>query len=951
MTPLIFGLRDSKNAMPTELVGGKFSRQKIMLAQGLPIPKFFCISTEFYRLVSYRLTGEIETILAATAFVSEAKIAELQIKAASLKIRTLFQNLKIDPSFEIAIHTEFDRQFPPDTLVAIRSSILGKTLAESEDSAENPFAGISESFLYIRRDQILEKLRLCWASGFSPEALLYRHKQGLSPTQCAVAVGIQQMVSGQRSFVLFTCNPRTALRETVVVAGYGVGEGVVQERVGVDHFFVNQMTSLIRTELGTKSEKLELNPSTGSGVIQSPVSPELAQKPCLSDTQLRQLVAIGAQIESIFQAPQDIEGTFTEDGTLYILQSRPIALDYRRTRVWTNANVTESFPGITTPLTYSFSRFFYRVIFYDCYRRLGISRAQLHDRGESLDRMIGFLSGRVYYCLTSFYQLHMQSPLFPLFRTHWEKMMGFLSSVEIQKPGFMGQLGKTLRATSRFSFACIMITYRFLTHEREIRRFHHWWEELIQSRKCQIFEGQDPLLLETDFLEVWRQVGNHWGITLLNDTYLPVIYGWTETLFQKSGLTQPALLCNLLCDLHCDRLCGDQSSSKMQSVEIILSAVRLAEQIRAQAELKTLFESNTPAVIWTHLSEGQGKSLYGEFNGALQLHLHQFGDRGFQELKMEQPNFRSNPAALIQILQTYARQDMTVKSFQAQERELRKGAESQLKKALKGKPLQKLLLSFLLAQLRTLIRNRENLRYCRSELFGYSKRIFTALGNYFEKEKILSSWTDVFFLTQDEIFGYLDGTGVTNRLKGLADLRRLEFEEHAQAETSVQITTLGPVRNTSYLQELATPLNEGDLKGLGSSTGKVKGRAHLVLDPNQPVDLGQDGILIARETDPGWLFLMLSSKGIIVERGSMLSHTAITGRKFGIPTVVALPGATSLIPDGAYIEMDGASGIVKILEYPKNWQSQRFPAPLKSPKRPTNNEHRAPHAPLPLAQP
>jgi len=63
---------------------------------------------------------------------------------------------------------------------------------------------------------------------------------------------------------------------------------------------------------------------------------------------------------------------------------------------------------------------------------------------------------------------------------------------------------------------------------------------------------------------------------------------------------------------------------------------------------------------------------------------------------------------------------------------------------------------------------------------------------------------------------------------------------------------------------------------------------------------------------------MLASKGMVVERGSMLSHTAITGRKFGIPTIVALPDATQRIPDGALIEIDGSSGVVTILEGPKN---------------------------------
>ncbi len=108
-------------------------------------------------------------------------------------------------------------------------------------------------------------------------------------------------------------------------------------------------------------------------------------------------------------------------------------------------------------------------------------------------------------------------------------------------------------------------------------------------------------------------------------------------------------------------------------------------------------------------------------------------------------------------------------------------------------------------------------------------------------------------------------------------------------------------------------MSSGALVGLGSSAGKVRGIARVVHDPNTIDTLEDNMILIARETDPGWLFLMLASKGMVVERGSMLSHTAITGRKFGIPTIVALPDATRVIPDGALIEIDGSSGVVTLL--------------------------------------
>src|SRR5262249_4037787 len=154
----------------------------------------------------------------------------------------------------------------------------------------------------------------------------------------------------------------------------------------------------------------------------------------------------------------------------------PIALDAARQRVWTNANVTESFPGVTTPLTYSLARYFYRVIFYDCYRLLGISRRELHDQHELLDRMIGYLGGRVYYSLTAFYHLHQQSPLFPMVRAHWEKMMGFLSSYEIRGESAWRRAVARAEAALRLAKAVVVIAWRYTTHERSMARFQRWWE-------------------------------------------------------------------------------------------------------------------------------------------------------------------------------------------------------------------------------------------------------------------------------------------------------------------------------------------------------------------------------------------------------------------------------------------------------------------------------------------
>jgi pyruvate,water dikinase len=99
-------------------------------------------------------------------------------------------------------------------------------------------------------------------------------------------------------------------------------------------------------------------------------------------------------------------------------------------------------------------------------------------------------------------------------------------------------------------------------------------------------------------------------------------------------------------------------------------------------------------------------------------------------------------------------------------------------------------------------------------------------------------------------------------------------------------------------------------KGTGCSAGRVTAVARVVSDPRaQSIASGE--ILIARHTDPGWIALFASASAIVVERGSLLSHSAIVARELGIPCVVGLKGATRWIRDGETIEVDGASGLVR----------------------------------------
>jgi pyruvate,water dikinase len=871
-------------------VGGKFDRQNRMLLAGLNVPPFFCLTAALYETIFTPLASTISGILKTIDFDQPAAL-----NSGSAEIRNLFAAVQLPDRDQQSILRTLDRLSPNGDLVSVRASMIGLDANDSEDSSRNPFAGMSESFLYVRRQDIIEKILLCAASGFSSESMLYRYKQSIDLMRFSVAVGVQQMIPGVRSFVLFTCNPTTAARETVIIAGHGIGEGVVQEKVAVDHFFFNPMSAEIRRQVVEKEDMLTVGPE-GYGITSMKVPAELRLLPCLSDDEVKRLSAIGSQIERLFKCPQDIEGTLTADGTVHILQSRPIVIESQRQRVWSNANITESFADVTTPLTYSHARHFYRVVFHDCYRRLGIRAGDLHGRQELLDRMIGFLGGRVYYNLTSIYRLHGQSPLFPLFRAHWERLVGFQASYEIrdETPSAVQHAAVFVR----FGAALIRIIWTLTTNNRDIRRFHAWWDHLIAPRRGRTYAQDDALLVSTDFHEVWSQVGRRWGSTLMNDVYLGVLHGWMEALFRRWKLGES--LMNKL-------LCGDET---VVSVEIVLSAIRLAEYVRSDAPLLKLFREHTPEELALMMQAGQ---LPAEFSALVKSHLHFYGDRGFYELRMEQLNLRDTPWLLLRIVQSYVHDGLTADMYRAKERGIRAEAEKELDQICRSHPARKTLIRVGVRTLRQFIRNRENARYSRSELFSYSKNVFRGIASSLVRGGHLRDVDEIYYLTQDEIFGFIDGTGVTENLRSLVDIRRSEFLENQKRRVPMEMTTWGPLRQNDIFAVTEGVRGSNVLRGLGSSSGKVRGTARIVLDANQHTDLGVDAILIARETDPGWLFLMLSAKALVVERGSMLSHTAITGRKFCIPTVVAVPEATMRIPDGAQIEVDGGLGVVTIL--------------------------------------
>ena len=299
--------------------------------------------------------------------------------------------------------------------------MVGRNGHPGEDDAADPFAGLTDSYLYVGADALIDPISACAASVFSVKSVLYRAQRGIDPSILGMCVGIQQMIDGRRSFVAFTHDPVTGARETVVAAVYGIGEGAVAERADIDHFFVHP--GGIERRISHKKRMLRRAPT--GGVAEYRVPDELADKPVLSDAQIDQIAQWRKPPSGSSPAPRTwrVSSPPTQRST-WFRYGPPCAPNASPSVEWTNHNLTESFPGVTTAMTYSHARTFYRMSFRDFYRTVGVPDSQLRSREHQLRRMVGYLDGRLYYRLDAWYALHSQIPGWDVLRPLWQRSLG-----------------------------------------------------------------------------------------------------------------------------------------------------------------------------------------------------------------------------------------------------------------------------------------------------------------------------------------------------------------------------------------------------------------------------------------------------------------------------------------------------------------------------------------------
>jgi pyruvate,water dikinase len=299
-------------------VGGKGANLGEMLHAGLPVPGGFVLTIDAYAY-AIEASGMSEAIARELAQLDVTDQAALQ--RASAMLRELIDGVELphdllDAVLDAYAHLGDGRE---DALVAVRSS------ATAEDTAQHSFAGMFESFLNVRgRDDLIARVKQCWASTFGARVLFYRIQRGF-PAEMPVAVIVQRMVGADKSGVIFTADPATRDRSRIVIeAAWGLGEVVVQGSVTPDRYVLDkQSLAVVDERIGEKSFMLTLDSAHAVTKRVELAGDPRATARVLDDADVRTLALLALRAEAHYGVPQDLEFAI-EDGVAHLTQTRPI---------------------------------------------------------------------------------------------------------------------------------------------------------------------------------------------------------------------------------------------------------------------------------------------------------------------------------------------------------------------------------------------------------------------------------------------------------------------------------------------------------------------------------------------------------------------------------------------------------------------------------------------------
>ena len=887
------------------LVGGKGANLGELMQAGFPVPSGFCVTTAVF-----------DQFIAASGQAPHLYAALERITAADLDTaRQIGQQIRNDlravpvPETSVAAIITAWRTLGSGRAYAVRSS------ATAEDLPAASFAGQQDTYLnVIGEDALLTAVRNCWISLFTDRAILYRIQNGFDHRQVSLAVVVQQMVLPDVSGIMFTADPITGDRfSSSIDASYGLGEALVAGLVSADLYKVNRHSYTI-TDIEIADKQLAIYPLPTGGTYQAEIKGALRTAPVLNDAQAIILAEMGDRIARHYGQPQDIEWALTK-GKFTILQSRPITslFPIPEKALRTAAETEElqvmfsfaSVQGVMNPIS---------PLGQDtlCTLLPGLGRLfNIADINLQTQRLVWVATERLWINFTALIRhpigRKIMQKVFPLIDAEAAHVIEATWHDPRLKPSPDWFNIHTFQEISTFMRPVLAHILRVMRQPETTRDQYQQEVDAYLANIQHQFETLPTLLERLDFFYGEEGVIANAFPFVLSRLLPPIVV----------GMASLALLTKLSAELPADApdpLVFTRGLPHNVTTEMDLALWQTAQTVQADERSATLFKT----------LDGHGLAqayLTNELPTVAQTAVSQFmaeyGMRGLAEIDIGQPRWRENPVHIMQVLQSYLQitdpdqAPSTLFARGAAEAETSITSLQTAVRATKFGRLKAKLIPPAVRRLRALSGEREAPKFTIIRIFGIIRQGLLESGQAIAKQGLIQQPEDLFYLHIDELYALASGEK-RDWITPIAVRRATAAKEKERRLIPRVLMSDGRVFYEGMEKKTAV-VQDGSLVGNPVSPGVVEGIAHIVFNPHES-QLQPGEILVCPGTDPAWTPLFLAAGGLITEVGGLMTHGSVVAREYGIPAVVGINNATTLLQSGQKIRVDGTTGIVTTLD-------------------------------------
>lgn len=877
---LIYAFSTPKDVI-LEQVGGKAMSLIRMTRYGLPVPPGFVLTVAFFH-------PWLDTIKRMATWQDLVDSFPEDLKTQSTMLKAKCANLQFDDTQKSALYEAINTLMDGENgmLFAVRSS------SPEEDLEELSFAGGYETVLGVSEDGLESAIKRCFASCLHERVFLYKNEHGLPIEQPRIAVILQQQIQAEVSGVGFTLNPLNNCYDELVINGnFGLGESVVSGRVSPDTFIFDKVTrEILERKLGTKETSIWLD--ANGGTFERIAKGQ--DRFCLGDKQVHELSEMLVKVEDYFKKPMDIEWAYA-GGKLFMLQARPITAYFPLPEAlltepgemkYLYGDATLSKWGMPKPTS---------VLGNDYLKMANTAmlRMTMGDIPEEVVQKLRFtVEGRTYLNVSYSMKAQGRKRVVSLFKEMDGLSADIIANIDeaeyIPKklpPELKGILFKMIRQNLGVLWGALQA----LRHPNDYQR--RYLEAIRRFRAdLEVMANRAEDLTIRDYAQ---QLMNR----MMADAHIffPVIIAAEIAKSRLSSIFKDE---------------PDEVRDKVIYLERALPynvTIAMGLAMYQLSRFKEIRECPSAETFVLRLDKGDF-SL--EFMDAWGVFVEEYGFRCPGEMDPAVKRFRDEPSQLFR--QLFAMSQNTDPENNPQAVFNNAGAQRgrsyvellNLAKEMGKRKATKFEKNYQIYI--TLGGFRETPKYCFSLLTDYfRKRVLEAAQSLLEAGRI-DNLDQVFDLTLDELDRALLDPGMDLRSLGIDNtyyLRKFkhvhEFPRLIDSRGKILRPTIKTAGDNTYVGEPISP---------GSVIGSVK----VLHSPNdKPILPGE--ILVTRATDPGWTPLFLNAAGIILEVGGMLQHGALVAREYGKPCISGLMDATEILKDGQMVELDGASGIVRLI--------------------------------------